>query len=176
MKKKPKNLRQVNALTIIIFVCAIFWLMPLVLIFINSFKPYNDMLQDFLALPKSWSLKMYIETWTKFGFPSLIFNTLLYTFCTVILVVLIAPMAAYKLARTKNRLSKVCFVLIIMPMMVPFQSYMITLTRLVFECEADRDKNRIYSGKCRIVYAVGCIHDPWICKKCAYRSGRVCMY
>lgn len=131
MKKKPKNLRQVNALTIIIFVCAIFWLMPLVLIFINSFKPYNDMLQDFLALPKSWSLKMYIETWTKFGFPSLIFNTLLYTFCTVILVVLIAPMAAYKLARTKNRLSKVCFVLIIMPMMVPFQSYMITLTRLV---------------------------------------------
>lgn len=40
MKKKPKNLRQVNALTIIIFVCAIFWLMPLVLIFINSFKPY----------------------------------------------------------------------------------------------------------------------------------------
>ena len=50
MKKKPKNLRQVNALTIIIFVCAIFWLMPLVLIFINSFKPYNDMLQDFLAL------------------------------------------------------------------------------------------------------------------------------
>lgn len=64
------------------------------------------MLQDFLALPKSWSLKMYIETWTKFGFPSLIFNTLLYTFCTVILVVLIAPMAAYKLARTKTDSAK----------------------------------------------------------------------
>ena len=51
MNKKPKNLRQVNALTIIIFLCSIFWLMPLVLIFINSFKPYNDMIQDFLALP-----------------------------------------------------------------------------------------------------------------------------
>ena len=60
MNKKPKNLRQVNALTIIIFLCSIFWLMPLVLIFINSFKPYNDMIQDFLALPKSWSLNMYI--------------------------------------------------------------------------------------------------------------------
>ena len=47
------------------------------------------------------------------------------------MIVLMAPMAAYKLARTKSRLSKVCFVLIIMPMMVPFQSYMITLTRLV---------------------------------------------
>ena len=155
MNKKPKNLRQVNALTIIIFLCSIFWLMPLVLIFINSFKPYNDMIQDFLALPKSWSLAMYIETWTKFKFPMLIGNTLLYTFCTVIMIVLMAPMAAYKLARTKSRLSKVCFVLIIMPMMVPFQSYMITLTRLV---------------------ANGGLHDPWFCKECSDRTGGVCLY
>ena len=90
MNKIPKNLRQINALTIIIFLCSIFWLMPLVLIFINSFKPYNDMIQDFLALPKSWSLAMYIETWTKFKFPMLIGNTLLYTFCTVIMIVLLA--------------------------------------------------------------------------------------
>ena len=131
MKKKPKNLRQINALTVIIFLCSIFWLMPLILIFINSFKPYNDMLQNFLALPKSWSLDMYIETWTKFKFPLLIGNTLLYTVTTVIMITLLAPMAAYKLARTKSRLSSVCFALIIMPMMVPFQSYMITLTRLV---------------------------------------------
>lgn len=156
MKKKPKNLRQVNALTIIIFVCAIFWLMPLVLIFINSFKPYNDMLQDFLALPKSWSLKMYMETWTKFGFPSLIFNTLLYTFCTVILVVMLCsdhhaddgsvPVLHDHLDKTG------------------------------FQRETDWNKNRIYSGKCRLMYASGSIHDPWICKKCSYRSGRVCMY
>lgn len=89
------------------------------------------MLQHFLALPKSWSLDMYIETWTKFKFPMLIKNTLLYTICTVLMIVLLAPMAAYKLARTKNKMSGICFVLIIMPMMVPFQSYMITLTRLV---------------------------------------------
>lgn len=175
MKKKPKNLRQVNALTIIIFVCAIFWLMPLVLIFINSFKPYNDMLQDFLALPKSWSLKMYMETWTKFGFPSLIFNTLLYTFCTVILVVLMAPMAAISLQEQKADSAKYALsdhhaddgsvpVLHDHPDKTGFQR------------ESDWNKNRIYSGKCRLVYAAGCIHDPWICKKCAYRSGRVCMY
>ena len=172
MKKKPKNLRQVNALTIIIFVCAIFWLMPLVLIFINSFKPYNDMLQDFLALPKSWSLKMYMETWTKFGFPSLIFNTLLYTFCTVILVVLMAPMAAYKLARTKS--SMLCSDHHADDGSVPVLHDHPDKTG--FQRESDWNKNRIYSGKCRLVYAAGCIHDPWICKKCAYRSGRVCMY
>lgn len=126
-----KKLKKINPLAVIVFLCSIFWLMPLILIFINSFKPYNDMIQHFLALPKSWSLDMYIETWTKFDFPMLIKNTLLYTVCTVLMIVLLAPMAAYKLARTKNRLSGICFVLIIMPMMVPFQSYMITLTRLV---------------------------------------------
>lgn len=116
---------------VIILIASIFWLMPLLLIFINSFKPYNDMLQEFLALPKSWSLDMYIETWNKFNFPMLIKNTLFYTVVSVVGVALLAPMAAYKLARTKSKLSGICFILIILPMMVPFQSYMITLTRLV---------------------------------------------
>ncbi len=124
-------MRKVNIFTITVMFFSIFWLMPLVLIFTNSFKPYNDMIQHFLELPKSWSLAMYIETWVQFDFPRLIKNTLLYTVSTVLLIILFAPMAAYKLARTKTRLSRVCFVLIILPMMVPFQSYMITLTKLV---------------------------------------------
>ncbi len=126
-----KKIKKISVLSVVVFICSVFWLMPLFLIFINSFKPYNDMIQRFLALPKSWSLHMYIETWTKFRFPRLIGNTLLYTVCGVSMVTLLAPMAAYKLARTKSKLSSVCFMLIIMPMMVPFQSYMITLTRLV---------------------------------------------
>lgn len=126
-----KKIRRLNILSLLVFICSVFWLMPMVLIFINSFKPYNDMLQKFLALPKSWSLHMYIETWTKFHFPMLIGNTLLYTVCTVFFILLLAPMAAYKLSRTKGRLSGICFGLIIIPIMVPFQSYMITLTRLV---------------------------------------------
>ncbi len=110
---------------------SIFWLFPLVMIFINSFKPYNDMLQHFLSLPKQWSLDKYIETWQIFHLSRLMGNTLFYTFCTVSLVLIMAPMAAYKLSRTKSTTSRVCFVLIILPMMVPFQSYMISLTRFI---------------------------------------------
>lgn len=123
--------KKINIFVIFIFAASIFWLLPLVLIFINSFKPYNDMLQHFLALPQNWSFAMYIETWTKFKFPLLIKNTLFYTAISVCGIMLMAPMAAYKLARTKNKISKICFILIIMPIMVPFQSYMITLTRVV---------------------------------------------
>ena len=84
-----RRMKNVNILVIIVFVCSIFWLMPLILIFINSFKPYNDMIQKFLALPKSWDMEMYIETWTKFDFPRLIVNTLLYTVSTVLAVLLL---------------------------------------------------------------------------------------
>jgi raffinose/stachyose/melibiose transport system permease protein len=116
---------------LLIFVFSLLWLLPLILIFINSFKSYNEMMQHFLRLPASWSLKMYRETWVKFDFPRLIGNTLLYTVIAVFAVVVMAPMAAYKLAREKSRRSRICFTLIILPMMVPFQSYMITLTSFV---------------------------------------------
>lgn len=121
--------KKINLFVVFVFFFSIFWLMPLLLIFINSFKTYNDMMQHFLAFPKTWDINVYIDTWTTFQFPKLIGNTLFYTITTVLAIALFAPMAAYKLARTKNRLSSFCFFLIIMPMMVPFQSYMISLTR-----------------------------------------------
>jgi len=123
--------RNISVTSEAVLLASIVWLLPLILIFINSFKPYNDMVQNFLALPKTWSLDKYVETWVDFGFPQLIANTLLYTVAAISGILLFAPMVAYKLARTKNTLSKICFVLIIMPMMVPFQSYMISLTKLV---------------------------------------------
>ena len=126
-----KKQNRLNPFTVIVFVFSIFWLMPLIFIFINSFKPYKDMMQNFLALPAEWSLDKYIETWTMFDFPMLLKNTFFYTGITVLAIVLFAPMAAYKLARTKSRLSVICFGLIIMPMMVPFQSYMISLSKVV---------------------------------------------
>lgn len=118
-------------LIIILGIFSLFWVYPIVLALLNSFKSYNDLIQNFLALPKRINFDMYIETWHKLDFPHLIKNTLLYTVTTVIFVAFFAPMAAYKLARTKSKLSTIVFGLIIMPMMVPFQTYMITLTKFM---------------------------------------------
>lgn len=129
MKKRSK-INRTNPLVYVVLLCSIFWLSPLVLVFINSFKPHSDIILNFLALPKSWSLDMYVETWVMFEFPKLVANTLLYTVVSTVFVAILAPMAAYKLARNKSKLSYFCFGIIIMPMMVPFQSYMISLTRV----------------------------------------------
>ena len=48
------------------------------------------------------------------------------------IVVLLAPLAAYYLERhKKERRCRIAFSLIILPIMVPFQSYMISLTRIL---------------------------------------------
>lgn len=118
--------------TVITLIISILWLFPLILIFINSFKSDAEILNHFLELPEKLNFSYYAETWTKFGFPKLIANTLLYTVCTVLIVVLLAPLAAYYLERhKKERRCRIAFSLIILPIMVPFQSYMISLTRIL---------------------------------------------
>jgi raffinose/stachyose/melibiose transport system permease protein len=116
---------------LIIVIIALAWMYPIFLIAINSFKPYNDIINDFLSLPKSLSFDKYIETWVDFNFLTLFKNTFLYTVSTVAIIGVFAPMAAYKLARSKMKLSNFMFLIIILPMMVPFQTYMITLTKLM---------------------------------------------
>lgn len=131
MKRRMARLGASFWLWLPVAVCSLFWLAPLVLIFLNSFKSYNDMIGSFLRFPESFDLSMYFETWTMFKFPMLLRNTLFYTAVSVAGVILFAPMAAYKLARTQTRCSRVVFVLIILPMMVPFQAYMISLTKFL---------------------------------------------
>ena len=112
-----------------VVIAAIFWIYPIFVIALNSFKSYNMMIQDFFGFPKNPGLKMYKETWSLFKFPMLLKNTFIYTMSSVIGVVLLAPMAAYKLSRTKSVLSNIFFLVIILPVMVPFQAYMISLTK-----------------------------------------------
>lgn len=170
--------KKIDWFLLLIFLCSIFWLMPLLLIFINSFKSYNDMMQHFLALPKSIHFNKYIETWNMFGFPRLISNTLLYTICTVAGVALFAPMAAYMLVRTKNKFSSFIFLFIILPMMVPFQAYMISLTKLVSKVNLSGTKLGyiiVSIGLC-MPLAVYMIHGfvkniPLELEECAYIDG-----
>lgn len=118
--------------TIITMLISIFWLFPLFLIFINSFKSDKDILNHFLELPERLDVSYFADTWTRYDFPKLILNTLFYTVCTVIIVALLAPLASYYLERHKSeRRCRIAFGLIILPIMVPFQSYMITLTRIL---------------------------------------------
>ncbi|SDW85467.1 carbohydrate ABC transporter permease [Paenibacillus sp. CF384] len=117
-------------LEIVIAILALLFLYPLFLVVFNSFKTYEQVLTNILALPKTLMFDNYQAVWGLMGYPKLFVNTFLLTLLSVTGIVIFGSMAGYKLSRTKSRLSTVLFFLAISPMMIPFQSFMITLTKL----------------------------------------------
>jgi len=114
---------------IALIVLAVIWILPVYLILINTFKNYGEMMSNLFKLPVNFSLKYYIETWVYFKFVFLFKNTLIYTVFTVVVVVIVTSLAAYKLARVNTRYSRLIMLYFILPMMIPFHSYMITLVK-----------------------------------------------
>ena len=65
--------KGIFAITIVL---SLFWLMPLIFIFMNSFKGDAEIINHFLALPKEWTVQYDVATWKKFNFPWLLKNTM----------------------------------------------------------------------------------------------------
>ena len=105
----------------------VIYLLPFALMILNSVKAYDEIMTDVLALPKHFSLKNYAVVFKDMKYPRSFLNTLFVTVVGVAGIVVLGSMAGYKMSRTKTRYSKLCFLYCIMPMMVPFQSFMITL-------------------------------------------------
>lgn len=154
------------------------WAFPVFMVFINSFKNYDELFNRFLAFPQRIDFSMYKETWEIFNFPRLISNTLFSTICVVALICLFAPMAAYKLSRTQTKQSKLIFFVLILPALVPFQSYMTMLIRLMAQTNlvATRMGYIIVMVGTAIPGAVLMIHGfvkgiPVELEECAYLDG-----
>jgi raffinose/stachyose/melibiose transport system permease protein len=116
--------------TAVLTLIALVYLYPLLLIIINSFKTYEEITVNVIALPKKITLNNFIDTWKIMDYPPLFFNTLKATTGGVAGVVLVSSLAGYKLSRTKTTYSWVLFLILIAPMMIPFHSFMIALVKV----------------------------------------------
>jgi raffinose/stachyose/melibiose transport system permease protein len=111
-------------------ILSLLFLYPLFLAINNSFKSFAEVMTDVIALPKQFSLDNYVYVWQFINYPRLFLNNTIITVVGLAGIVLISSIAAYKLARTKSKWSSVIYMLCIMPMLIPFQSIMLTVLRL----------------------------------------------
>ncbi|ADO59168.1 carbohydrate ABC transporter permease [Paenibacillus polymyxa] len=111
-------------------VLSLLFLYPLFLAINNSFKSFAEVMTDVIALPKQLSLDNYVYVWKFIDYPRLFLNNTIITVLGLAGIVLISSIAAYKLARTKSKWSSAIYMLCIMPMLIPFQSIMLTVLRL----------------------------------------------
>ncbi|MNI50809.1 L-arabinose transport system permease protein AraQ [compost metagenome] len=85
---------------------------------------------DVIALPQTLSFENYAYVWKFINYPRLFMNNAVITLLGLAGIILIASIGSYKLARTKSRASMIIYFICIMPMLIPFQSIMLTVLQM----------------------------------------------
>ena len=138
MKKRKK--RNIVILTIVLTVIAVIFIYPVFLMFMNSFKPFGEVVSDPIALPKEPTLENYSYVIDKIKYLQLFLNNVIITVIGIIGIVAFSSLAAYILDRRKTRYTKFVYVLLITPMLIPFQTIMITLLKAMNVIHLDQSR------------------------------------
>ncbi|MGP0584540.1 carbohydrate ABC transporter permease [Paenibacillus timonensis] len=125
-----KNTAGRIVLEIVMVLLSILFLYPLFLTIINSLKSFSEVMTDVIALPKKLTFANYSYVWEFINYPRLFLNNTVITVLGLAGIVLISSIAAYKLARTKSKASSIIYFICIMPMLIPFQSIMLTVLQM----------------------------------------------
>lgn len=121
-------------LTIGFAIVAIVWILPIVVVLINSFKGNAFVKTETFALPTVESfvgMKNYIKgmTFGSYPFWKSVAYSFLITISSTALILLCTSMAAWYIARVKSLFSNIIYYLCVFSMVVPFQMVMFTLSK-----------------------------------------------
>lgn len=111
----------------LLIVCSLVWLSPIYIIFTNSFKSREEMYANALALPESFSLRYYLDAMSRLDFLNAFKNSLILTVVSVGLLIIFCSMAGWMIARSDGKLSKLIYAVLILTMLIPFQTLMMPL-------------------------------------------------
>jgi raffinose/stachyose/melibiose transport system permease protein len=113
-----------------ILVLSILYVTPFLFLFMNSFKPYGEVVSSFLSLPRQFTLKNYVRVWDLLDFPNTFKNTVLLCVASVTGAVLISSLAGYMLQRKRSKLSRAIYFYFIFSMIIPFFVIMIPVVQI----------------------------------------------
>lgn len=116
---------------LVLIIGALFWLAPLLLALMNSFKTNGELLTNVLSFPESLNFENYARTLDKMHYFRSLGNTVLLSGVSVTLIILFSSLAGWKLCRTKTWLSKFIFGLFVFSILIPFSSIMIPIYRVI---------------------------------------------
>ena len=144
MKKglKTREDRRKMALTVVFTVICVIYVLPILIVLINSFKTNAAVNTETFALPNSdtfMGLQNYVKgmTFGSYPFIKAVFFSLFITVVSSALILLCTSMAAWYVARVGSLFSKIVYYLCVFSMVVPFQMVMFTLSRTANKLHLD---------------------------------------
>lgn len=119
-------------------ICSVGVLIPIILVFINSFKSKLYIMSEPFSLPKGDNFvkfENYIKGLSSSGFFEAFKRSLFITIFSVIIIVVFTSMTAWFIIRLKCKFTKILYFIFVFSMIVPFQMVMYTMTYVVNKAE-----------------------------------------
>ena len=140
MKKKTSKLSWFG--TGAFAIIGVVYIMPILIVLINSFKSNAAVNTETFAFPNEESfvgLQNYIKgmTFGNYPFIKAVFYSLFMTLVSSALILLCTSMAAWYVSRVGSLVSKIVYYLCVFSMVVPFQMVMFTLSRTANKLHLD---------------------------------------
>ena len=126
--------RRKRILSITLAVICIIYVLPMVMVVLNSFKLNTFVKTDTFAFPTAesfagWANFIKGMTFGNYPFWKSAFYSLFITVASTALILLCTSMAAWYIARVDSKLCRVIYYLCVFSMVVPFQMVMFTLSK-----------------------------------------------
>lgn len=106
---------------------AVVFFFPILFNLMSAFKSNGEIMRDALSFPTSLYLENFKYLLTEIEFPRAIINSLILTIVSIVMQILIIPMAGYAIERRNAKWTHLVFLYFLAGMMIPFQAYMIPL-------------------------------------------------
>ena len=137
-----KHERGKMTITVAFAVICIVYLLPILIVLMNSFKSNAAVNTETFALPNADSFvgfQNYVKgmTFGNYPFVKAVFYSLFITLVSSALILLCTSMAAWYVSRVGSLVSKIVYYLCVFSMVVPFQMVMFTLSRTANKLHLD---------------------------------------
>ena len=155
-----KHERGKLATTVAFAVICIVYLLPILIVLMNSFKSNAAVNMETFALPNADSFvgfQNYVKgmTFGNYPFIKAVLYSLFITLASSALILLCTSMAAWYVSRVGSLVSKIIYYLCVFSMVVPFQMVMFTLSRT-----AEQVKLPYFSFTSMAFAKIG-LNTPW---------------
>lgn len=125
MKEEKKESRWKG---IIMLVLGFIFMLPVLLIVMNSFKTGKEILTNFVSFPTSLYLDNFTRAMKTMRYASSFMNSAIITILTVIISLTVSYLAAYGILHLKGKLSSGFYIFFILGQVIPFHAVMIAIT------------------------------------------------
>lgn len=115
---------------VILFALLLIFLMPFLIIVLNTFKTTQQFIENPISWPTDFNLDNYVQAYQSMNFAVGFMNSMIMTVFGVTIIVLFSSMTAYLFARFKWKINKIIFFIMIASMTIPFQVIMIPLVTI----------------------------------------------